>query len=436
MKKAKPGYKLVKSLFGKYEEIPEEWDVKKLGEVTKIKGRVGWKGYSTEDLVEKNVGFLVLGVNNITKNNKLTLKKSTYITKKKYDESPEIKINKEDIIMASAGSVDRVAVIPSDIGPATINPNVLLIKEIQVNPFFLYYFLTSNFIKRQISKNVAATTILHVTQGIANPLKLFLPPKNEQQKIASILSNIDDLILSYENLIYLTKKLKTGVVQQLLLKGINPTASQKVHLHPKSILCEIPVDWKLIQLDSIGKIIDTPHYTSPIFSSGIPVVTTTNCHPDGVINYDSIKFTSKNEYEKRSKIINPDIDDVLFTREAPSGVAVIVDVKEVAVGQRIILIKLDSSVIRGKYLVCFLNSYFGKLQSNSFSIRTTVERINISDIKKFKIPIPSLELQDESLTIISDINNKIKKLESKKNSLDYIKKSLIQKLLMGKIRVR
>jgi len=224
------------------------------------------------------------------------------------------------------------------------------------------------------------------------------------------------------------------LMQQLLTKGIGHKKFKNVHLHPKSIVTSIPESWDVVEISKISKIIDTPHYTSPTVNEGIPIITTADCKSEGGIDYSNVKFTTLEEYEKRRKVIDPDIEDVLFTREAPLGIAVLVNKKEIAVGQRIILLKLDARLL-GKYVVSFLNSYLGRLQSNSFSIKTTVERVNISDIKKFRIPVPPISEQQEILSVLSQIDSNISGFESKKTHLVQIKKGLMQKLLTSQIRV-
>ena len=167
---------------------------------------------------------------------------------------------------------------------------------------------------------------------------------------------------------------------------------------------EIPEEWEIQIIKNFVKIIDTPHYTSKTTDSGVPVIRTSDCLPSGQIDYSNTLFTSLEEYKKRSKVINPETGDILFTREAPHGIAVLVDKKEISIGQRIILVKTDSTQFYNPYIVLFLNSILGKNQSNSFAIKTTVERVNIDDIKKFQIPMPKLSEQKQISLIFSNIS--------------------------------
>ena len=103
--------------------------------LTEIKGR----GYTQKDLVDKDNGAISLGPSNIIKS-KLNLDKCTYISWNKYHESPEIIINKNDVVLCKTGSVGKCN------HPITLNPQLIVFKNIE----YLHLCLIKNFrIKRQ-----------------------------------------------------------------------------------------------------------------------------------------------------------------------------------------------------------------------------------------------------------------------------------------------
>jgi len=209
-------FKKVSWYFGKDIEIPEDWEIKYLNEIAEVKGRVGWKGYTQEDFVEKGQGAISLGANNISKENRLDLTELTYVTWLKYDESPEIQVSKSNIILAQRGSIGKVAIINHELGKTTINPNVVLIKSPKYGSDFLYYALISVYVGKQMSSITSSTTIPLLTQGQINKFKILIPPLNEQQKIASILSNVDSQIYKQQEYKSKLKSLKKGLMQKLL----------------------------------------------------------------------------------------------------------------------------------------------------------------------------------------------------------------------------
>ena len=118
-------------------EIPEHWKIKKLKFICKSQGRIGFKGYSSDDLVEANEGALTLGATHLNWNGEIILDQPVYLNWKKYYESPEIMVKKDDILIVQRGSTcGKVAIVDKDYGEVTINPSLVLLKEFRENPYF------------------------------------------------------------------------------------------------------------------------------------------------------------------------------------------------------------------------------------------------------------------------------------------------------------
>ena len=120
--------------------IPEDWEIVNLGSVAKINGRIGFRGYTTADLVGVGQGAYTIGGKHIT-NMVLDLHDAEYISWQKYYESPEIMVRKGDIVFAQRGTLGKSAFIVNDIGPATINPSLVLINKIKCDNEYLSYWL-------------------------------------------------------------------------------------------------------------------------------------------------------------------------------------------------------------------------------------------------------------------------------------------------------
>jgi len=213
---------LLKGLPGKHSqfnetplgEIPLGWSIKELQEISKIAGRVGWKGYTVKDLTSS--GPLTLGANNINPQNKLVLSNVKHLSQEKYKESPEIMVSKNDILIVQRGSLGKIAIIDEEIGEATINPSMVLVKEINMNPDYLYLVLCSKHIQKEISLCQSQTGVPMISQKQIKSFKIPIPPKEEQDEIVNLIYSFDDKIN-----IELSKKrnldiLKKGLMQKLL----------------------------------------------------------------------------------------------------------------------------------------------------------------------------------------------------------------------------
>jgi type I restriction enzyme, S subunit len=428
------GYKSVPWLFGKEIEIPQEWEVKNLDSLADVKGRIGWRGYTQDDFVEEGKGAISLGGMNI-KNNKLNFKNRTYVTFEKYEESPEIQVKKNDILIQKTGSIGGIALINQNIGKATINPNVSVIKKIQSNSIFISYFLTNNSIKKQINRFKTATSVPLLTQEQIRSLILFIPSLLEQQKIASILSNVDNLIESTGKVITHSKKVKTGLMQKLLTRGIGHTKFKKVPwLFGKEI--EIPEEWEVkcgndICAEIIVGIVIKP--ASLYSETGVICLRSFNIREDKINEKDIVLISEKaNEENFKSKLRH---DDVLVVRTGYPGTACVVPEKFVGGNCVDLIIVRPQSSLDSIFLSKFINSSLAKIQIQKMQGGLAQQHFNVGEMKKIQIIFPTLAEQQKIALILSNIDAQITSQEQYKEKLLRLKTSLMQKLLTGEVRV-
>ncbi|MCC7317675.1 MAG: restriction endonuclease subunit S [Bacteroidales bacterium] len=174
-------------------EVPAHWEVKKLKYILKSQGRIGFKGYAASDLVNMEDGALTLGATHLDWEGNLDLSEPVYISWKKYYESPEIMVSKDDIIIVQRGSTcGKVALIKNDIGPTTINPSLVLLKEIAEQPE--YVFLGIKVVLNGILNLVSTTAIPMLTQFQINNIVVPVPPKSEQISISEFIDSVSKKI--------------------------------------------------------------------------------------------------------------------------------------------------------------------------------------------------------------------------------------------------
>ncbi len=180
-----------------------EW--KKLGEVCKINGRIGFRGYTREDQVEKGEGAISLSPGNI-RNQRIDFSDCTYITWKKYEESPEIMVNNGDIILCKTASVGKVSYIENLPEKATINPQLVLLNNFKLNGRFFYYILVSTDFQSKITQLQGIGSVPNVSQEKLSKIQIPLPPLPIQTEIVRILDKFVEQQEQLERLIELRKK--------------------------------------------------------------------------------------------------------------------------------------------------------------------------------------------------------------------------------------
>jgi len=445
-KKAKPGYKLVKSLFGKEEEIPEEWNLVKVGDVTDVTKLAGFE--YTKYFQPKDEGDIPLVKAQNVQMGKFINKKIQYISKETSDALPRSQINQNDVLMGFIGEIGNVCLAP--LGRWHLAPNVAKISPKNIDQKYLFYFLQSPLGQKYSKFWAKSTTIPSLSMKTIRKIVLYTPHISEQQKIASILSNIDYLIDSYGEVIDSTKQVKTGLMQTLLTKGIGHKKFKEIFLNSKSSISLgiIPESWDVTTFKDLRKartIIEFQdgnhgelHPKKDDFGKkGRFYITATQITEGGQILLDRCKLLPEN-YCKKLRIGFTKAKDVLFTHNATVGrVAVMPEnMPDSIVGTSVTYYRLNENDIDRFFFAKSFTSNFIIKQYSTEMDQSTRQQFSILKQATLKLPLPSLQEQRKIALILSNVDNKLQGLESKKSTIEKLKKGLMQKLLTGQIRVK
>lgn len=196
-------------------EIPEGWEIGRIKNVASLYGRIGFRGYTSDDLNKDGIGAITLSPSNMLPMS-MDYSSVTYLSWKKYEESPEIMIQNGDLLMVKTGSsygkVSYVSALPRE---ATINPQILRIVP-KIHSKYLAFYLQTSFFSFQVEGGVVGGTIPTISQEKINNFRVILPPLAEQQAIADYLdeksSEIDELIAIKQQKIEQLKEYKKSVI--------------------------------------------------------------------------------------------------------------------------------------------------------------------------------------------------------------------------------
>ena len=160
-------------------------------------------------------------------------------------------------------------------------------------------------------------------------------------------------------------------------------------------------------LSDITTIFDCPHSTAPDEGEGYPLIRTPNIGKGRLI-LDDVHRVCKEVYNIRNRRAIPQVNDIIFAREAPAGnAAVITEGQQVCLGQRTVLIRPKPSLVDAHYLVYFLLAPKQQKKLLGYSHGATVGHVNIPDIANLPIELPLLHEQRKIASIIENYDNLI-----------------------------
>lgn len=196
--------------------IPEEWNEVNLLKVIYFRARLGWRGLKAEEYVDE--GYPFLSAFNIVSNN-LQWANLNFINKQRYDESPEIKLSLNDILIvkdgAGIGKCARVENMP--LGESTVNSSlgVITVSEKLYYSYLFYFFLSTPF-QNNVYFLKNGMGVPHLTQENMKSVRIPLPPILEQKMIADYLdakcAEIDELIKVKQEKIETLKQYRQSLI--------------------------------------------------------------------------------------------------------------------------------------------------------------------------------------------------------------------------------
>lgn len=312
------------------------------------------------------------------------------------------------------------------------------------NPKYLQEFCLAMPAREYFMSHGKTTTMTTIDQGSIGGLPVLLPPLPEQQKIAAILTAVDDMLDVIARQISATQTLKQGLMQTLFTRGAG-TPDAQGHWHPHTAFQEtelgrIPVGWRATKLDShaskVGSGVTPKGGSESYLSSGVPLIRSQNVLV-GALSLDDVAFISDAQHEKMQNSALAPEDVLLNITGASIGRSAILpaDFGKGNVNQHVCIIRTTAS-LNPYYLCQFLNSALGQIQIDRFQAGGNREGLNYQQIRSFDLPVPSVEEQKRIADMLRSFDDKLDALNTKHAHYQSLKRGLIQKLLTGEWRVK
>jgi len=348
-------------------------------------------------------------------------------------------ITANDLLTVQSGHIGTTCVVPKELQIANCHA-VIITRPIvsKGNSNFIAYYFNSPLGKKRLSSLHVGSTIKHINTKDLRKFDIPLPPLPEQNKIAEILTSVDETIESTRKVIEQTKKVKQGLLQELLTKGIGNPKLKKTEIGI------IPEAWTVVKLidyssDSKNSFANGPFgsdlLSSELTDNGVPVIYIRDISEN---NYSWISNMYVTE-EKADSLMFCNIfeNDVIITKvgDPPAIAALYQDKTRSIMTQDVIRIRPKEDV-SPMFLVNLLNSKFAKDEVKRIEIKGTRKRVSLTEYKKIRLPLPTHKEQKIIANILNSFDKQLEATENELIRLEKVKRGLMQDLLTGTVRVK
>lgn len=419
------------------EFVPEGWSQAKVGSLSLKVGsgvtpRGGSKAYSTSGVKfirSQNVHFTGLKLNDVV-----------YISQDIHDSMLGSQLQDNDVLLNITGaSIGRCTFVPNSFGAANVNQHVCIIRPNEkIKSAYLSQWFSSDSGQNAIMRYQAGGNREGLNFQQIRSMIVTLPPLPEQQKIAAILTSVDEVIEKTQAQINKLKDLKTGMMQELLTRGVG--VDGKLHTEFKdSPVGRIPKGWEVKRFSDLifssNQGVNTTTEKVTYSETGIPAIRSNNVD-ENIFDMSNRKYVSYELFERLSGKVKPKFDDVLYCNIGSDlGAAAIVNVKnDFLITWNVLRIVSNTSVVLPKFLSYLLNHNRKELRKSA--TESTMPFISSKALSKYNFLIPNVNEQSKIVSVLESLDSRQQKVVVKLKHYKKLKKALMQDLLTGKVRVK
>lgn len=309
-------------------------------------------------------------------------------------------------------------------------------------PKFVFYCLTAS--RDRIWASSMGNTIPIISAGRLGAVKIPVPPVDEQNAIADFLdaetAKVDALIAKQEQLIATLREDRTATITHAVTKGLDLAVTMKSS--GVEWLGEVPDHWDTAVMKRLASRITDGAHVSPETENGEYDFVSTKDVTERGIDFANCLRTSPRSYEELVRYgCQPEVGDVLFSKDGTVGRTVVVDeCRAFVVASSLIIIK-PLAVITDPYFLHYVAQAANvRQQVESFVKGAGLPRLSISNLRKIVVAVPPLREQQDIVSFLNErcgrIDTLIEKAHDVIKTLREFRSALITDAVTGKIDVR
>lgn len=399
------------------ETVPQDWLECELNNFVVV-GR----GYAFKSSDYVSAGYPIVRVTNISDTNGLDLSNDVvYLANGRAKEFKPYQLKDDDFLLVMVGAtVGKYAKVNTQGNKLFLNQNMwcLSVVDDQTNSQkFAIYGLQR--VVEEFLRTMQGSAREFLTQKEFGKASILVPPLPEQEKIASILTSVDEVIENTQQQIDKLQDLKKAMMNELLTKGIGHKEFKD------SELGRIPKSWEIKRIGDVASLImgqSPPSNTYNQNKNGLPFF---QGKADFGPKFPTIRYWCTSPIK-----IAPPVS-ILFSVRAPVGYVNLNNVKA-CIGRG--LASILGTSINSTFLYHTLINAKEKLEA--LGQGSTFEAINNKELNEFPLACPQQQEQNKIAEILNSIDTQIEEKQEKLNKNKLLKKPLMQDLLTGKVRVK
>ena len=421
------------SKYGPY-DLPEKWYWVKCKDVCKLLGGFAFK---SDNYTDSKDAVRVIRISDFN-NDKLL---DDEIKKYPYSNVLDAyEIFENDILMCmTGGTVGKTCLFPKLSYRCFLNQRVALFRTEHLEINYLYYVLKSQNILKIINDTKRSTND-NISMKIIGEFDIPFPPLEEQKRIVAkldeIFAELDKIDENQTRLANIQEKMEAKILklaiqgklveqrpeegtgeelfkliqeekQELIKQGKIKKEKPLPTIGEDEIPFEIPSTWKWVRLSDICEIpiTDGTHQT-PTYSTkdeGVPFISSKDVTTK-VINWNNIKYITKDLHKELYKRIAPQKNDILLAKNGTTGVAALVeDDKVFDIYVTLAVLRPTRNLMYPKYLLNVVNSPVCKEQFDEHLIGIGLPNLHLNVIKEVMIPLPPFEEQKRIVAKLDEL---------------------------------
>ncbi len=367
--------------------------------------------------------IIFIRTQNVGKNG-LNLNDVRYITHEFHNSLKKSQLKAGDVLISRVVTDEmRCGIVPSEFEPANCANIILLRPGPDLDSQFLRYLINSSYAQQYLMDRRVGSAQQVVNTKVLKDWVIPFPSLEEQKRIVAIL---DEAFAGIDTAIANTEK-NLANARELFESYLNSVFSQRGD------------GWEDKKLEEItSKLGDGLHGTPKYTPDGEYHFINGNNLNDGVIEFkERTKKVSFEEFEKYKKELNE--RTVLVSINGTLGNVAFYNNEKVILGKSACYFNLINGVEKAFVKYVIQSPYFLSYAHRE-ATGATIKNVSLKSMRKFKVPLPSVEKQKELVVLLDGLSAETRRLESiyqqKLNSLAELKQSLLQKAFSGELTAK